>query len=160
MKDECHGGGSLLFSFPRLPSWGKHFHEPGGIHLILPSLFNYIIPNIDPFVKFFSMFFLATPTGLEPATSCVTGRRSNQTELRGLNINVCENFTYNCSKNNRYQNDIKFVFCLHLAPRAGGADKNRTCYLNVANVALYQMSYSPDYSTHPKVSYLICFHDF
>jgi len=25
------GGGALLFSFPRLPSWGKHFHEPGGI---------------------------------------------------------------------------------------------------------------------------------
>jgi hypothetical protein len=25
---------------------------------------------------------LAGPTGFEPATSCVTGRRSNQTELR------------------------------------------------------------------------------
>ena len=42
--------------------------------------------------------------------------------------------------------------------RNGGADKNRTCYLFRAREALSQMSYSPDYSTHPKVSYLICFH--
>jgi len=41
MKSECHGGGSLLFSFPLSYQWGKHFHEPGGIHLILPSLFTY-----------------------------------------------------------------------------------------------------------------------
>ena len=29
-----------------------------------------------------SLKTLAGPTGFEPATSCVTGRRSNQTELR------------------------------------------------------------------------------
>ena len=29
---------------------------------------------------------VAGSTGLEPAASCVTGRRSNQTELRPLNI--------------------------------------------------------------------------
>ena len=58
MKNECHGGGALLFSFPRLPSWGKHFHEPGGIHLNLPSSFTTIIPNSDRNVKFFSNFFM------------------------------------------------------------------------------------------------------
>jgi len=41
MKNECHGDLAFLFSFPRLPSWGKHFHEPGGIHLNLPSSFTY-----------------------------------------------------------------------------------------------------------------------
>ena len=46
VKDKCHGGGSLLFSYPRLPSQGKHFHEPGGIHLILPSSSTYIIPRL------------------------------------------------------------------------------------------------------------------
>ena len=50
-KDECHGGGSLLFSFPRLPSRGKHFHEPGGIHLILPSSFTTIISKHGIIVK-------------------------------------------------------------------------------------------------------------
>ena len=57
MKNECHGGGALLFSFPRLPSWGKHFHEPGGIHLNLPSSFTYIISKPDTIVKFFVHFF-------------------------------------------------------------------------------------------------------
>ena len=35
---------------------------------------------------------MAGTTGLEPATSCVTGKRSNQTELRShpyLIFNVC-----------------------------------------------------------------------
>jgi len=41
MKSECHGGGALFFSFPLSYQRGKHFHEPGGIHLILPSLFTY-----------------------------------------------------------------------------------------------------------------------
>ena len=45
MKSECHGGGSLLFvlyvNTPTLLPVGLRFHEPGGIHLILPSLFNY-----------------------------------------------------------------------------------------------------------------------
>ena len=54
------GGGALLFSFPRLPSWGKHFHEPGGIHLILPSSFTIIISKLDTNVKFFSTFFAKT----------------------------------------------------------------------------------------------------
>jgi len=55
-KDECHGGGSLLFSFPRLPSWGQHFHEQGGIHLILPSSFTYIIPRFVGHCQVYSSF--------------------------------------------------------------------------------------------------------
>jgi hypothetical protein len=33
-------------------------------------------------IEFKCLKRLAGPTGLEPATSCVTGRRSNQAELR------------------------------------------------------------------------------
>ena len=63
---------------------------------------------------------VAAPMGFEPMFSPWQGGVLGQTERWGLlNIKICENFTYNCSKNNRYQNDIKFVFCLHLAPRAG-----------------------------------------
>ena len=65
MKDECHGDLAFLFSFPRLPSWGKHFHEPGGIHLNLPSSFTTIVPASDKNVKFFSIFLVAG-VGVEP----------------------------------------------------------------------------------------------
>ena len=41
MKSECHGDLAFLFSYPLSYQRGKHFHEPGGIHLILPSLFSY-----------------------------------------------------------------------------------------------------------------------
>ena len=59
----------------------------------------------------------AGPTGLEPATSAVTGRRSNQTELQS-------------------HFNIKFV-------RQRGPKRDRTADLLNAIQALYQLSYSP-----------------
>jgi len=41
MKNECHGDLAFLFSYPQSYLWGNHFHEPGGIHLNLPSSITY-----------------------------------------------------------------------------------------------------------------------
>ena len=59
----------------------------------------------------------AGPTGLEPATSAVTGRRSNQTELQS-------------------HFNIKFV-------RQRGPKRDRTADLLNAIQALSQLSYGP-----------------
>ena len=62
MKDECHGGGALLFSYPRIQAWGDHFHEPGGIHLILPSSSGTIIQetchNVKCLLKVYILFVI------------------------------------------------------------------------------------------------------
>ncbi len=60
--------------------------------------------------------YMAGATGLEPATSGVTGRRSNQTELHPR---------IGCFLNH------------------GGRNRARTCDFNLVRVALYQLSYSP-----------------
>ena len=67
MKDECHGDLAFLFSYPQSYLWGNHFHEPGGIHLNLPSSFTSIVPAPDKNVKFFSSFFrMVAGVGVEP----------------------------------------------------------------------------------------------
>ena len=56
---------------------------------------------------------VAGATGLEPATSCVTGRRSNQTELRPRNLSlVC-----------------------------GAQEQNRTADTGIFSPLLYRLSY-------------------
>jgi len=51
MKNKCHGDLAFLFSYPQSYLWGNHFHEPGGIHLNLPSSSTYIIPQTHAVVK-------------------------------------------------------------------------------------------------------------
>ena len=57
MKSECHGGLALLFSYPLSYQRGDHFHEPGGIHLILPSLFTYYYTEMVKACQVFSALF-------------------------------------------------------------------------------------------------------
>ena len=41
MKDECQAAWRSFFLSLDSQSWGKHFHDSGGIHLNLPSSFTY-----------------------------------------------------------------------------------------------------------------------
>ena len=78
MKSECHGGLALLFSYPLSYQRGDHFHEPGGIHLILPSLFTYyyteMVKACQVFSALFCIFFAITITAIS----------SVKTKMRGM----------------------------------------------------------------------------
>ena len=78
MKSECHGGLALLFSYPLSYQRGDHFHEPGGIHLILPSLFTYYYTEM---VKTCQVFFCAI---LHFFAITITAISSVKTKMRGM----------------------------------------------------------------------------
>jgi len=68
MKSECHGDLAFLFSYPLSYQRGDHFHEPGGIHLILPSLFTYYYTDLTTICQdknaLFCIFFGLTITAI------------------------------------------------------------------------------------------------
>ena len=65
MKDECHGDLAFLFSYPQSYLWGNHFHEPGGIHLNLPSSFTYYCTTTRQECQVFFQVFLEWLQGWE-----------------------------------------------------------------------------------------------
>ena len=87
---------------------------------------------------------MAGRTGLEPATSGLTGQRSNQ-----LNYHPKER-TVNSKKIKKKQQRIKFLklcsaaLILYLFPVFNGRrNRDRTCDLSLVRAALSQLSYPP-----------------
>lgn len=68
---------------------------------------------------------LATLTGLEPVTFCVTGRRPNQLDYRAIYYALCGDAS------------------LQKRPKAGRNNGTRTHALTIISRALYQLSYAP-----------------
>gem|GEM_PF-5830659 len=75
------------------------------------------VPFLTNPARPFFLKLMAGTTGLEPATSCVTGTRSNQTELRPPSLLVRS-----------------------FRPKPGGRYKTRTCDIILVRDALYQLS--------------------
>ncbi len=79
---------------------------------------------------------MAERTGLEPATSCVTGRRSNQLNYRSVSNGLSE------------KSDLTIlphvpVFWEIYISLTGGRDRARTCDPHLVRVMLSQLSYPP-----------------
>ncbi len=77
---------------------------------------------------------MAEPTGLEPATSCVTGRRSNQLNYGSMNLPNSKS-----QISNRILKYGAWDFVLH----NGGRNRDRTCDPLLVRQMLSQLSYSP-----------------
>ena len=68
MKNECQAAERSFFLSLDSQSWGKHFHDSGGIHLNLPSSFTYYyITTKQECQVFFNIFFrMVAGVGVEP----------------------------------------------------------------------------------------------
>ena len=86
--------------------------------------------------------FVAGTTGLEPAASCVTGRRSKPTELRPHVPSEYKGSEYQVQRPNRH---LVFLFVLgtQVLCTSGGRRGTRTPDIFLVREALSQLSYSP-----------------
>ena len=93
--------------------------------------------------------FVAGTTGLEPAASCVTGRRSKPTELRPHVPSEYKASEYQVQRPNRHLVFL-FVLCTQVLCTSGGRRGTRTPDIFLVREALSQLSYSPVASDQTK----------
>ena len=148
--------------FRWLRAFGGIFSVGGGICIDLcPQLYS-DAPNLGKasldvklqqnpsIVKVFGLFEIAKDwkmagvTGLEPAASCVTGRRSNQLSYTPAKRSfLIRHVSARPSSPVGLCRTLTFPTRRLSAGKSGGGDRSRTRDILNANQVLYQLSYAP-----------------